>query len=95
MDLELPIASRAEHGERDHQCLWSGAEGLEPEPLVERDGILVNCVHDQCTNGDLLRCTNHAPESVVEQRRADSLALMADIDSKASKDRDRDREVSG
>jgi hypothetical protein len=48
--------------------------------------------HD-CPNSDLLRCTDDAHESVVEKRRTNPIALLADIDSKTGEDRDRDREV--
>jgi hypothetical protein len=50
-------------------------------------------VHDYRANSDLLRCVDHAHERIVEECRADSLTLLADIDGQPGKDRDWDREV--
>jgi hypothetical protein len=54
---------------------------LEAKSFIERHSVIVNRVHDYSTNGDLLRCERHACECVVEERRADSLPLVAGINS--------------
>jgi len=38
-------------------------------------------VYDNCTDGDLFRCAHDAHQRIVEQCCADSLVLLADIDS--------------
>ena len=77
----LPIPRSAQSGEVHHQRLGCCAECHKAEPLVERRGILINRVNDDCAYGYLLRCVDHAHERVVEQGRADPLALLADVNS--------------
>ncbi len=66
---------------RGHQRSWRGTERAEAKPLVERHGVLVNRVHDYCTDRDLLGRLDDATDRVVQKGCADALALLADIDS--------------
>jgi hypothetical protein len=68
-------------GGRDRECPRRGAKRPEAKPLVERRRVLVNCVHHGRAHSNLLRCADYAHKRVAEQGRADSAALLADIDS--------------
>lgn len=74
------VASAAQSGERDHQRSRRGAERLETKSLIEGDGALINGVDDRGTNSNLLGGMAYTRERIVEQRGAESAALVARVD---------------